>query len=123
MERKKAIWSGVWILSFFSVFLICVFFRSSTAAGAFILAGIILAVIAQIVFGSATWATTPQSVGYSRGTHPAMISSTLIRETGKERYFQEEKETEWSIGFGLTIIGILVFLGGLLASVYLRYTG
>ncbi|MEM3395791.1 MAG: hypothetical protein QW620_01315 [Thermoplasmata archaeon] len=121
MEKRKLIWCSAWLLSFLIVFGICIFLRSSTIAGVFVLVGIIIAIIAQIVFGSATWASTPQSVGYSRGTHPAMISSTIMRETGKERYMQEEKSTEWTFGFGLTIIGFLLFLAGLLASVYLRY--
>lgn len=122
MEKRKGIWVGAWLLSFIISFGICVLLRSSTATGIIILVGIVLAIVSQIIFGSATWATAPQSVGYSRGTHPAMISSTIMRETGKERYMQNEKETEWSFGFGLTIIGFLLFLAGLLAFAYLSYS-
>ncbi|MCX8174346.1 MAG: hypothetical protein N3F63_07065 [Thermoplasmata archaeon] len=119
MEKRKTIWCTIWLLSFFGVFGLCIGLRSSTLAGGFILAGIVLAIVAQIVLGSATWAATPQSIGYSRGTHPGFISTTIMRETGKERYMQGEKNYEWSIGFGLTITGFLLFLAGLLASAYI----
>lgn len=123
MEKKKAIWASIWLSAFIVVFLICVISRSSSAGGAFILVGIILAVIARIVFGSTSRAATSQSVVYTKVSRSAMISPTIMREIGKERYLQEEKEGEWSIGFGLTLTGILIFLGGLLGSAYLRHTG
>jgi uncharacterized membrane protein YhdT len=49
-----------------------------------------------------------------------LASPTLMEKFTEERYKQAEKETEWSIGFGITVCGLLMFVFALLAFIFIR---
>jgi len=121
MNWRKVLWAGLWLLSSLGVFGICMLLLNQELAGMFALAGIIIAVAAQIIFGSSIWATTGETTVLGRGGRFVMLASpTLMEKFTEERYKQAEKETEWSIGFGITVFGLLMFVFALLAFIFIR---
>ncbi|MGB9636954.1 MAG: hypothetical protein ACPL1Y_06875 [Thermoplasmata archaeon] len=120
VNRKKIGWICFWLFSSIGVFGICVLLKSYDLGGAFFLAGLILAIVAQVLFGSSTWATTGETVVIGRGGHFARISPTLMEGFHDERFKESEREAEWGIGLGLTVGGLLMCLFGILAFIYVR---
>ncbi|MEM3396160.1 MAG: hypothetical protein QXE27_08110 [Thermoplasmata archaeon] len=118
MNKVLVVWFFLWIFASIGVFLLCVMLKSTMLAGIFLFAGFIIAAIAQLAFGTASWGFTGRGPAVRPMPYVTRFS-TFMKGIARDRYMLES-QYEWNIGFGLTLFGILMFVGGLLASAYLR---
>ncbi|MGB9635689.1 MAG: hypothetical protein ACPL1Y_00340 [Thermoplasmata archaeon] len=117
MNKIAMVWICLWLFAGIGIFFICVIPRSTDLAGIFALTGIIIAAVAQLVFGSASWGF----MGRGRAAAPMPYVTrfpTFMKVMTEDRYTRYNPY-EWNIGTGLTIFGILMFVSAILASAYL----